>query len=766
MTVMKEDLNQKRCSTTIDHCHKHKKESSKLSILSITGIVILLSVVVVWHDGTKQKQEPTTLSSASSSIESHRFLEVDEEPTTIDDDNTRTEACKRYLMNFLNGTTDANDQCQAFYNAYRTADCADETHVDIFGNELQDDDKNKTTDDVVIDDFFENWECCDYIEGYYEKNCENDTGFHSTQLLGVTLVLLFCTIIKALLKTWNVNWIPDACAFILVGTLVGGGLRLLDSSLVPKLTFDNDLFLQIMLPPIIFQAALSIDKKAFRRDLFPILLFAVIGTGFSAIAIGWMVYTVSNLGGNSNLPWLDSLVFGSLISSIDPVATLSILSGVGVSQTDTLYTLIFGEALLNDGVAIVFFEVLKDHLGEDDSLGEDAYKEMARNFTIVLCGSIGIGIGVAVCCTLYFWALREKQTAVTEVAIFFCWALIPYYIADGLHCSGIIAIMVMGFFLDYFVIGGFQSEVSTLNDYTVMQQQDNGDNRMNPQQHSVTNRCTNRCKQILREAFSGRGHILPLSRHHVGFVAEVIASIMETAIFAYLGLFLFNDNKWNLRLNFTAIASCVSSRLFMVVILSVFINLAVFLDFENRIGGFIRSVNPFQRINLAEDDDSIGSHTRIYLDRKTQLIMLLAGVRGAVSFALVENIPVWDNVSKTGSKFKAELKTMTSSSIVFTLFVFGALTYMAVKHGSESSSDRARTMLTNRLLSEPLDSDDEAQAQTELGSRSFMEIEHESAASSGRHQMLNGENFRGDRRGPPQGEDRDVRYLSSNEWIS
>jgi NhaP-type Na+/H+ or K+/H+ antiporter len=769
-TIMKGDLNQKRCSTTIGH-NKHKREkSSKLSILSITVTVILLSVVAVWHDGTKPKT--TTLSSETSSIESHRFLGVNEEPTTIDDDNTRTETCKRYLMNFLNGTTDANDQCQAFYNAYRTADCADETHVDIFGNQLQGDDKNKTTDDVVIDDFFENWECCDYIEGYYEKNCENDTGFHSTQLLGVTLVLLFCTIIKALLKTWNVNWIPDACAFILVGTLVGLGLRLLDSSLVPKLTFDNDLFLQIMLPPIIFQAALSIDKKAFRRDLFPILLFAVVGTGFSAIAIGWMVYTVSNLGGNSNLPWLDSLVFGSLISSIDPVATLSILSGVGVSQTDTLYTLIFGEALLNDGVAIVFFEVLKDHLGEDDSLGEDAYKEMAKNFAIVLCGSIGIGIGVAVCCTLYFWALREKQTAVTEVAIFFCWALIPYYIADGLHCSGIIAIMVMGFFLDYFVIGGFQSEVTALNDYTVMQQQDNGDNRMNPQQHTITNRCTNRCSQILREAFSGRGHILPLSRHHVGFVAEVIASIMETAIFAYLGLFLFNDNKWNLRLNFTAIASCVSSRLFMVAILSVFINLAVFLDFENRIGGCIRSINPLRRINLAEDDDSIGSHTRIYLDRKTQLIMLLAGVRGAVSFALVENIPVWDNVSKTGSKFKAELKTMTSSSIVFTLFVFGALTYMAVKHGSESSSDRVRTMLTNRLLSEPLDNDDEAQAQTEPGSRSFLEIERDAAASSGRHQMSNGENFGGDRHGhghghgPHQGDDRDVRYLSSNEWIS
>mmetsp|Transcript_33564 Transcript_33564/g.37444 ORF Transcript_33564/g.37444 Transcript_33564/m.37444 type:complete len:753 (-) Transcript_33564:2319-4577(-) len=749
--IIKSDCIHRRYST-----YYHRRESSK-NILSITFIAILLTVVVLWYDGTKSRLS----ESASSSVTPHRLLVhssstfvrlvpveisgMDEEPPVIDDDNTRTESCKRYLMNFLNGTTDANDQCQAFYNAYRVADCADETHVDILGKQVGD--KNKT-DDVVIDDFFENWECCDYIKGYYEKNCENDTGFQSVQLLGVMLVLLFCTIIKALLKTWNINWIPDACAFILVGTLVGGLLRLLDSSLVPKLTFNNDLFLQIMLPPIIFQAALSIDKKAFRRDLFPILLFATIGTGFSAIAIGWMVYKVSNLGGNNNLPWLDSLIFGSLISSIDPVATLSILSGVGVSQTDTLYTLIFGESLLNDGVAIVFFEVLKEHLGENDTLGENAYKEMAKHFAIVLCGSIGIGVGVAVCCTLYFWALREKQTAVTEVAIFFCWALIPYYIADGLHCSGIIAIMVMGFFLDYFVIGGFQLDENTRNNYMVMEQQDNGDNAINSQQSM-----RNRLSHVLTDAFSGRGHILPLSRHHVGFVAEVVASIMETAIFAYLGLFLFNDNKWNLRLNFTAIVSCVSSRLFMVIILSAFINIAVFLDFENRIGRCLRSINPFQRINLADDGDSTGSHTHIFLDRKTQLIILLAGVRGAVSFALVENIPVWDNVSKTGSKFKAELKTMTSSSIVFTLFVLGALTYMVVKHGSESSPDRVQDMLTNRLLNEPLhnENDNEIQTQLEPGSRSFLEIERD--VSRGREHRN-------------QRDDHDIRYLSSNEWIS
>mmetsp|Transcript_56617 Transcript_56617/g.115284 ORF Transcript_56617/g.115284 Transcript_56617/m.115284 type:complete len:767 (+) Transcript_56617:254-2554(+) len=738
--------------------HRHHGYNS---FVSVVFTAMLLGVVVLWHDQAKvittppQAQQPSAPAPQQQQQQQRRspsltrFLSdssIGEEPQSIDDDGTRSGICKSYLMNFLNGTTDARDECQAFYNAYRVADCADETNVDIFARKSSATTavvgNTSTNDDVVIDDFFENWECCDSIKAYYNNNCENDSGLHSLQLLGVMLVLLFCTTIKAALKTWNVHWIPDAVAFILVGTFVGGLLRLLDSSLVPKLTFDNDLFLQIMLPPIIFEAALSIDKKAFRRDLLPILLFAGVGTGFSSIAIGWMVHHVSHLGNNgSNLPWLDSLVFGSLISSIDPVATLSILAGVGVSQTDTLYTLVFGESLLNDGVAIVLFEVLKDHLGEGDSLGEDAFREMFKHFATVLFGSIAIGAAVGVCCTLYFWALKEKQTAVTEVAIFFCWALIPYYIADGLHCSGIIAIMVTGFVLDFFVVGGVrQPPDGRYNWREVLQQEHDAIGRNNLQHNSYADRLG----LVLRDAFSGKGHVLETSRHHVGFVAHVVAMIMETAIFAYLGLFLFNDNKWNLRLNFTAIVSCVSSRLFMVVILSLLVNVAVFLDFENNIGRCLKSANPFRgRINLIDDDDEAGSHTRVYLDRRTQLIMVLAGVRGAVSFALVENIPVWDNVSKTGSRFKAELKTMTSSSIVFTLFVFGALTYMAVEKRSGAGGGPSSAMLTNRLL---VGGDTEAEGR---GVPNQPGDDH--AGSLELHEEVNGH---------------EAQYRGSNEWIS
>jgi hypothetical protein len=201
----------------------------------------------------------------------------------------------------------------------------------------------------------------------------------------------------------------------------------------------------------------------------------------------------------------------------------------------------------------------------------------------------------------------------------------------------------------------------------------------------------------------------------------------------------------------------------MVVVLSVLINIAVFVDIENHIKRCFRSCRP---INLAEDDDDYvvgdgngnnGSHARVYLDKRTQLILLLAGVRGAVSFALVENIPVYDSVTKTGSKYKAELKAMTSSAIVFTLFVFGALTYITVKRGTDPQRHIAGSNLTHRLLSEPLDSEDgeDDENRSEMTNSLAFEIEEAGARPHQHHG------------GPPPPEEAIAtpeRYRLANEW--
>lgn len=462
-----------------------------------------------------------------------------------------------------------------------------------------------------------------------------------------------------------------------------------------KLSFNNNLFLHILLPPIVFHASLTIDKRAFQRDLFPILTFAIAGTLLSTVFVGLLTHSVTSIGGGGGtLPLLESILFGSLISSIDPVATLGILSAVGVSQTDTLYTLVFGESLLNDGVAIVLFDTLVGHLGNASVVSRASIHETAVHFVRIFAGSLGIGLACGIVCTVYFWALSRKHTSVVEVGVFFCWAFIPFYISDGIGDSGIISVMTMGFFLDYFVIGGSQSEETEWMDYMAF-----ASSERLPEQSS---RPSQVCCSFVK-AFSGKGHMSTRSRHHVKFVAEIVASFMETAVFAYTGVFLFNDKTmFDFRLNTIGVFASVSSRAFMVAILSVLINLFVWFDIQGHLGRL------FCR-NRENDDDSVesmGSTASVYLDKKTQQILILAGARGAVSFALVESIPVYDAVTKEGSLYKPQLKSMTSCSILFTIFVFGAWTYFLIK-GEKDEQTRQRGPLAHRLLSAPLISGDE-----------------------------------------------------------
>lgn len=98
------------------------------------------------------------------------------------------------------------------------------------------------------------------------------------------------------------------------------------------------------------------------------------------------------------------------MSSIDPVATLNILTSVGVSQTDTLYTLIFGESLLNDGVSIVLFESLVTHMGDKDVVDVATIHTTLVTFIVVVLGSMAVGVACGALCTLYFWALQGRQT--------------------------------------------------------------------------------------------------------------------------------------------------------------------------------------------------------------------------------------------------------------------------------------------------------------------------------------------------------------------
>jgi NhaP-type Na+/H+ or K+/H+ antiporter len=116
-------------------------------------------------------------------------------------------------------------------------------------------------------------------------------------LLGIMLVLIVCTCVKTMLKRFPVHWLPDACAFILVGAIVMGGiLRLIDRSVVCKISsvLTTTCFYKVCYPRLSFRRVSAVTNWPFdRSDLFPILDFASLGTAFSAIAIGLITHHVS-----------------------------------------------------------------------------------------------------------------------------------------------------------------------------------------------------------------------------------------------------------------------------------------------------------------------------------------------------------------------------------------------------------------------------------------------------------------------------------------
>lgn len=144
---------------------------------------------------------------------------------------------------------------------------------------------------------------------------------------------------------------------MLVGILIGGAARLTVTDLT-LFSFSPEFFFFVLLPPIIFEAGYSLEKKHFFENIGAITLFAFGGTIISAFVVGWLTYWSSQLGlisVDKDNP-MEALLFGSLISAVDPVATLSIMGSPELQCDNLLYSLVFGESVLNDAVAIVLFK--------------------------------------------------------------------------------------------------------------------------------------------------------------------------------------------------------------------------------------------------------------------------------------------------------------------------------------------------------------------------------------------------------------------------
>ena len=147
---------------------------------------------------------------------------------------------------------------------------------------------------------------------------------------------------------------PESCLLITVGVILG---IILYFSNVQDYEMNNDVFFYYLLPPIILEAGYFMPNRAFFDNIGTILCFAVVGTLFNCLAIGFSMWSLSASTGvgviHFPLDLLQCLTFGALLAAVDPVAVLAVFEEVHVNEV--LHIIVFGESLLNDGVTVVSY---------------------------------------------------------------------------------------------------------------------------------------------------------------------------------------------------------------------------------------------------------------------------------------------------------------------------------------------------------------------------------------------------------------------------
>lgn len=145
--------------------------------------------------------------------------------------------------------------------------------------------------------------------------------------------------------------VPESCLLIVVGLLVGGLIKLAGEKVPPVL--DSNWFFLCLLPPIILDAGYFLPIRPFMENLGTILMFAVVGTLWNSFFIGGLLFAVCQIpqAGLEAVGLLPCLLFGSIISAVDPVAVLAVFEEIHINEL--LHILVFGESLLNDAVTVV-----------------------------------------------------------------------------------------------------------------------------------------------------------------------------------------------------------------------------------------------------------------------------------------------------------------------------------------------------------------------------------------------------------------------------
>lgn len=225
--------------------------------------------------------------------------------------------------------------------------------------------------------------------------------------------------------------------YTLLLVIVGLGLAFVDIRLV---NLSPELILEIFLPPLLFEAAWNIRWRNLKKNLFPVILLAIVGVIISVVGIGFTLNYFSGL----SLPI--ALLVGASLAATDPVSVIALFRELGVGERLTV--LMEGESLFNDGVAVVAFSLLVGI-----PLGTQEFSATETLVQFVTFTGIGIGVGGLIGFGISYLTQRFDLPLV-EQSLTLVSAYGTYLVTEELGGSGVIGVVTVGL-----ILGNFGSRI-------------------------------------------------------------------------------------------------------------------------------------------------------------------------------------------------------------------------------------------------------------------------------------------------------------------
>uniref|UniRef100_A0AC35F8Q9 Sodium/hydrogen exchanger n=2 Tax=Panagrolaimus sp. PS1159 TaxID=55785 RepID=A0AC35F8Q9_9BILA len=306
--------------------------------------------------------------------------------------------------------------------------------------------------------------------------------------------------------------LPDSACLIVVGLLLGEVLKNFNVE-ASYFSLESHTFFLYLLPPIIFDAGYFMPNRQLFENIDSVMVFAFIGTIFNTVAIAITLFVCGSYGLFSiEFSLFEILLFAALISAVDPVAVIAVFEEIHVNEF--LFINVFGEALFNDGAAIVLYLMFKkfNDIGEENMTFID-YSAGGLSFFVIALGGVFIGICFAFIAS-FVTKYTDRVKALAPVFIFVI-PYLSYLTAEMFQVSSILAIVSCGIAMKEYVKGNLSYEANTAVKYFV----------------------------------------------------KMLALCSETIIFMFLGLSTVSSNHhWDTYFIVITIASCLFYRTFGIII--------------------------------------------------------------------------------------------------------------------------------------------------------------------------------------------------------